>query len=199
MQSAECCNSNSSKQQFSSLFAYNLSESLANRRAEQNRTRNAAKKTYVGSADTAVLILLKGRGSGLGSLNELKLALTARHTRGLRHLDDVLLPKSIGEGKRSRVGDGDRVAKQENKKGLLARCSCWPQERWSKKGRKKGQQRWGCCSISSTRIGTASNWDLLSQSVVRISALFSFRGRGKKSPLFELGLLSGGAVRGSSF
>lgn len=51
------------------------------------RTRNAAEKTYLGSADTAVLILLKSRGSGLGSLDELKLALTAHHTRGLgRHL-----------------------------------------------------------------------------------------------------------------
>lgn len=76
-----------------SLFTHILGEASP-------RTRHAAKtnqmKSYLGGADTAVLILLESRGSGLGSLDELKLALTARHTRGLGHLDDVLLPKPIG-------------------------------------------------------------------------------------------------------
>lgn len=43
--------------------------------------------TYLGGADAAVLVLLKGRGGGLGSLDELELALAARDARGLGHLD----------------------------------------------------------------------------------------------------------------
>lgn len=148
--------------------------------AEQSRTRNAA-KTYLGGADTAVLVLLKGRGSGLGSLNELELALTARHTRGLGHLDDVCCQNQLAmENGQEGVGVGDRVAKQKQK-GLLARCSVGPPRAVEQKGRKKGQQRWGCCSISSTRTGAASNWDLLSQSGVRIAALFFVSREGKKA------------------
>lgn len=66
-----------------------------------------------------------------------------------------------------------------------SRKDFWPDARLApraveQKGRKKGQQRWGCCSISSTRTGAASNWDLLSQSGFRIAALFFVSREGKK-------------------
>lgn len=64
------------------------------------------KKTYLGGADAAVLFLLKGRGSSLGSLDELELALAARHARGLRHLDDAA---NVNWRLRSRDGGEEMV------------------------------------------------------------------------------------------
>jgi hypothetical protein len=74
------------------------------RRTPMPKARRSVAQTYLGGADAAVLFLLKGRGSGLGSLDKLELALAARHTRGLRHLDDSL-PMSIGGGRSRGVSE----------------------------------------------------------------------------------------------
>lgn len=148
--------------------------------AEQSRTRNAA-KTYLGGADTAVLVLLKGRGSGLGSLNELELALTARHTRGLGHLDDVCCQNQLAmENGQEGVGVGDRVAKQKQK-GLLARCSVGPQERWSKRAEKRASSG-GDVALSPPLEPAPLPIGICSHNLASVSqALFFVSREGKKA------------------
>lgn len=151
----------------------------------KNTSCNQIKSSYLGGADTAVLILLKSRGSGLGSLNELKLALTARHTRGLGHLDDVFrCQNQLAVEKRPREKGwcvGDRSAKQRRAGNL----DFWPDPPLVSPSKSGGAKKEGRKKGTSTRIGTTSNWDLLSQLpfLSYRSSSFPREGERKKKPV----------------